>query len=116
MSSVRLRSAHLDWHGPTVTLWVDLPAPPLRLPEEWAVADTDTVQGQLQFLAVGDLELDTCEARNARIFRTGSTQWEQARNPRRGVGRREARLPPLPQQTRRQAPHRSSRAEREDPL
>ncbi|MFG3094856.1 Imm50 family immunity protein [Streptomyces sp. NPDC048202] len=61
LSSVRLRSVHLDWHGPTVTLRLDLPAPPLPLPEEWAAADVDTVQGQLQFLAVADLELDAWE-------------------------------------------------------
>ncbi|MEU6813697.1 Imm50 family immunity protein [Streptomyces sp. NPDC046860] len=61
LSSVRLRSVHLDWHGPTVTLRLDLPAPPLPLPEEWAAAGVDTVQGQLQFLAVEDLELDTWE-------------------------------------------------------
>ncbi|MGV9787890.1 Imm50 family immunity protein [Streptomyces sp. NPDC003435] len=61
LSSVRLRSVHLDWHGPTVTLRLDLPAPPLPLPEEWAAADVDTVQGQLQFLAVEDLELDAWE-------------------------------------------------------
>nr|WP_276607247.1 HNH/endonuclease VII fold putative polymorphic toxin [Streptomyces sp. A1277] len=61
LSSVRLRSVHLDWHGPTVTLRLDLPAPPLPLPEEWAAAGVDTVQGQLQFLAVEDLELDAWE-------------------------------------------------------
>ncbi|MEV3870714.1 Imm50 family immunity protein [Streptomyces sp. NPDC049906] len=61
LDSVRLRSVHLDWHGPTVTLRLDLPAPPLPLPEEWAAADVDTVQGQLQFLAVEDLELDAWE-------------------------------------------------------
>ncbi|WP_445396231.1 Imm50 family immunity protein [Streptomyces sp. LE64] len=58
LSSVRLRSVHLDWHGPTVTLRLDLPAPPLPPPEEWATASVDTVQGQLQFLAVEGLELD----------------------------------------------------------
>ncbi|WP_086694065.1 Imm50 family immunity protein [Streptomyces recifensis] len=61
LSSVRLRSVHLDWHGPTVTLRLDLPAPPLPLPEGWAAAGVDTVQGQLQFLAVEDLEMDAWE-------------------------------------------------------
>ncbi|WP_405883857.1 MULTISPECIES: Imm50 family immunity protein [unclassified Streptomyces] len=58
LSCVRLRSVHLDWRGPTVTLRLDLPAPSLPLPEEWVAAGVDTVQGQLQFLAVEDLELE----------------------------------------------------------
>ncbi|MDW4913275.1 Imm50 family immunity protein [Streptomyces californicus] len=61
LSSIRLRSVHLDWHGPTVTLRLDLPDPPLPLPEDWAAEGVDTVQGQLQFLAVEDLELDAWE-------------------------------------------------------
>ncbi|MFK4111649.1 Imm50 family immunity protein [Streptomyces sp. NPDC002176] len=70
LRSVRLRSVHLDWHGPTVTLRLDLPAPPLPLPEEWAAADVDTVQGQLQFLAVEDLELDAWEPADVTLSRT----------------------------------------------
>lgn len=58
LASLRLRSVHLDWRGPTVTLRLDLPAPPLPLSEEWAAVGVDTVQGQLRFLAVEDLELD----------------------------------------------------------
>ncbi|MFE6763929.1 Imm50 family immunity protein [Streptomyces sp. NPDC057689] len=61
LSCVRLRSVHLDWRGPTVTLRLDLPAPSLPLPEEWVAAGVDTVQGQLQFLAVEDLELEGWE-------------------------------------------------------
>ncbi|MFI7012148.1 Imm50 family immunity protein [Streptomyces sp. NPDC050145] len=58
LASLRLRSVHLDWRGPTLTLRLDLPAPPLPLPEEWAAAGVDSVQGQLQFLAVEELEMD----------------------------------------------------------
>ncbi|QNS04144.1 Imm50 family immunity protein [Streptomyces xanthii] len=58
LASLRLRSVHLDWRGPALTLRLDLPAPSLPLPEEWAVAGVDSVQGHLQFLAVANLELD----------------------------------------------------------
>ncbi|MEU6395029.1 Imm50 family immunity protein [Streptomyces sp. NPDC046939] len=61
LESVRLRSVHLNWRGPGVTLRLDLPAPSLPLPEDWSAAGVDTVQGQLQFLAVADLELDAWE-------------------------------------------------------
>ncbi|MFE1951026.1 Imm50 family immunity protein [Streptomyces sp. NPDC059524] len=61
LTAVRLRSVHLDWRGPTLTLRLDLPAPPLPLPEEWVAAGVDSVQGQVQFLAVADLELDEWE-------------------------------------------------------
>jgi hypothetical protein len=57
LDSVRLRSVHLNWRGPSVTLRLDLPTPSLPLPQEWVAAGVETVQAQLQFLAVADLEL-----------------------------------------------------------
>ncbi|WP_371669416.1 immunity 50 family protein [Streptomyces sp. NBC_00289] len=56
-SRVRIRSINLDWRGPTVALRVDLPAFPDVPPTEWIEAGADTVQCQLQFLAVEDIRL-----------------------------------------------------------
>ncbi|NED00292.1 hypothetical protein G3I55_01250 [Streptomyces sp. SID6648] len=55
LESVRLRSFHLDWRGPTLTLRVDLPAYPDRVPPEWSERGHDTLQLQVQFLAVSEL-------------------------------------------------------------
>jgi hypothetical protein len=53
----RLRSINLDWHGPTVTLRLDLSSFPVTVPPEWEGVDVDTVQCHLQFLAVADFSL-----------------------------------------------------------
>ncbi|MER5884153.1 Imm50 family immunity protein [Streptomyces sp. NPDC001941] len=53
----RLRSFHLDWHGPMVTLRVDLSTFPSTLPSQWEGVDVDTVQCHLQFIAVSDFVL-----------------------------------------------------------
>jgi hypothetical protein len=58
LQALRLRSINLNWRGPTVTLRMDLPSPPLPLPAEWRNAGVDTLQCQFQFLAVDDLTLD----------------------------------------------------------
>lgn len=71
---VRLRSVHLNWRGPSVTLRLDLPAPSLPLPDDWVAAGVNTVQGQLQFLAVADVELDAWEPPVA--MRLGATSLE----------------------------------------
>ncbi|MEU0075610.1 Imm50 family immunity protein [Streptomyces sp. NPDC006332] len=61
LRSVPLRSINLNWCGPTVSLRMDLPTPPMPLPAEWTEAGVDTVQCQFQFLAVADLVLDGWE-------------------------------------------------------
>ncbi|MEU6612296.1 Imm50 family immunity protein [Streptomyces parvus] len=57
LDSVRLRSFHLDWRGPALTLRVDLPAypDPDRVPPEWSELGHDTLQLHVQFTAVEDL-------------------------------------------------------------
>ncbi|MET7701158.1 Imm50 family immunity protein [Streptomyces sp. NPDC005485] len=56
---VRVRSVNLNWRGPTLTLRVDLASFPDAevAPQEWVDAGMDTVQCQLEFLAVEDLAL-----------------------------------------------------------
>lgn len=55
---VRVRSVNLNWRGPTLTLRVDMPTYPQVPPWEWVDAGMDTVQCQLQFLAVERLSLE----------------------------------------------------------
>ncbi|MFI1247872.1 Imm50 family immunity protein [Streptomyces anulatus] len=57
LESVRLRSFHLDWRGPALTLRIDLPAypGPDRLPPEWIERGHDTLQLHVHFAAVEDL-------------------------------------------------------------
>ena len=57
LDDVRIRSINLNWRGPTVTLRVDLPSFPGSAPQEWTDAGMDTVQCQLQFLAVENISL-----------------------------------------------------------
>ncbi|MFF8291525.1 Imm50 family immunity protein [Streptomyces sp. NPDC016309] len=57
----RLRSINLDWRGPTVTLRLDLPSFPKKIPPEWRGTDVDTVQCHVQFLAVEDLTMPEWE-------------------------------------------------------
>ncbi|MFI9342522.1 Imm50 family immunity protein [Streptomyces sp. NPDC052773] len=57
LRGVRVRSVNLNWRGPTLTLRVDMPTYPRVPPQEWADAGMDTVQCQLQFLAVERLAL-----------------------------------------------------------
>ncbi|WP_050486659.1 Imm50 family immunity protein [Streptomyces sp. CNS654] len=59
LDSVRLRSFHLDWRGPALTLRVDLPAypDPDRVPPEWSELGHDTLQLHVQFTAVEDLTM-----------------------------------------------------------
>ncbi|MFD6278470.1 Imm50 family immunity protein [Streptomyces sp. NPDC060209] len=58
LQSVRLRSFHLNWRGPTLTMRIDLPRFPDRPAAEWTGVDHDTLQIHLQFLAVHDLCTD----------------------------------------------------------
>ncbi|MBP5939295.1 hypothetical protein F3K43_27475 [Streptomyces sp. LBUM 1476] len=55
---LRLRSVNLSWIGPTVTLRVDLAHFPVVVPQEWRDAKLDTVQCQLQFLAVDRMAME----------------------------------------------------------
>ncbi|MFJ8155629.1 Imm50 family immunity protein [Streptomyces sp. NPDC094468] len=50
LAGVRIRSVNLDWRGPTARLRIDLPGLPRTSPVDWG--DLDTVQCQLEFLAV----------------------------------------------------------------
>ncbi|NEB38464.1 Imm50 family immunity protein [Streptomyces sp. SID14515] len=56
LESVRLRSFHLDWRGPALTLRIDLPAypGPDRVPPEWSELGHDTLQLHVHFTAVED--------------------------------------------------------------
>ncbi|MGW7254955.1 Imm50 family immunity protein [Streptomyces sp. NPDC054834] len=54
---VRVRSFNLNWRGPTLTLRVDLPSFPRFPPPEWVEEGMDTVQCQLEFLAVERISL-----------------------------------------------------------
>ncbi|MFJ1911921.1 Imm50 family immunity protein [Streptomyces sp. NPDC088147] len=57
LSSVRLRSIHLNWRGPTLTLRIDLPSFPDNAPADWAESGNDTFQCHLQFLAVDHFKM-----------------------------------------------------------
>lgn len=57
LTVLRIRSINLNWRGPTVTLRVDLPSFPLHAPPEWTDRGVDTLQCQLQFLAVEGIAL-----------------------------------------------------------
>ncbi|MEW1643068.1 Imm50 family immunity protein [Streptomyces sp. NPDC091219] len=53
---IRVRSVNLDWHGPTVTLRVDLPSFPPDRPT-WMTADCNRIQCHLQFLAAEGISI-----------------------------------------------------------
>ncbi|WP_228923329.1 Imm50 family immunity protein [Streptomyces sp. DH7] len=57
LESARLRSFHLNWRGPALTLRIDLPAypGPDRVPPEWSEPGHDTLQLHVYFTAVEDL-------------------------------------------------------------
>ncbi|MEU0163185.1 Imm50 family immunity protein [Streptomyces sp. NPDC006261] len=55
LKSARLRSFHLDWRGPTLTLRIDLPSYPENPPPAWSELGHSTLQVHLQFLAIDDL-------------------------------------------------------------
>ncbi|MFI1571487.1 Imm50 family immunity protein [Streptomyces anulatus] len=55
LESVRLRSFHLSWRGPTITTRVDLPTYPNNPPHKWSERDHNTLQIHLQFLAMDEL-------------------------------------------------------------
>ncbi|MFG3347658.1 Imm50 family immunity protein [Streptomyces sp. NPDC048018] len=75
LDGLRLRSLQMNWRGPTVTLRVDLPVFPSRLPDEWAGSGVDTVQCHLQFLAVTDLTLAVWDPPASAVsFDVGSVQ------------------------------------------
>jgi hypothetical protein len=61
LRDVRIRSVNLNWRGPTLTLRLDLPSYAENVPQQWVGADVDTVQCQLQFLAVGAVSLTEWE-------------------------------------------------------
>lgn len=56
LQSVRLRSFHLNWRGPTLTMRIDLPHYPDKPTPALTGTDHDTLQIHLQFLAVDDLD------------------------------------------------------------
>src|SRR3954451_19363469 len=51
-SDVRIPSPTVNWRGPTLSLRVDLPSFPQSPPPGWAEEGINTVQCQLEFLAV----------------------------------------------------------------
>ncbi|WP_078496516.1 Imm50 family immunity protein [Streptomyces anulatus] len=55
LESVRLRSFHLSWRGPTIIARVDLPTYPENPLREWFERDHDTLQIHVQFLAMDEL-------------------------------------------------------------
>ncbi|MDX3374285.1 Imm50 family immunity protein [Streptomyces sp. ME02-6991-2A] len=55
LKSARLRSFHLDWRGPTLTLRIDLPSYPENPPPAWSELGHNALQVHLQFLAIDDL-------------------------------------------------------------
>ncbi|MGC5004113.1 Imm50 family immunity protein [Streptomyces sp. DT203] len=57
LRAVRLRSIHLNWRGPAVTLRIDLPTFPDKAPADWLARGHDAVQLHLQFLAVNDISI-----------------------------------------------------------
>ncbi|WP_455352131.1 Imm50 family immunity protein [Streptomyces sp. SYSU K217416] len=61
LSNIRLRSIHLDRRGPTVTLRLDFPRLPDRMPKEWGKGAGDTLQCHVQFLAVEHFTLQYWE-------------------------------------------------------
>ncbi|MFI5628492.1 Imm50 family immunity protein [Streptomyces sp. NPDC051664] len=58
LRAVRLRSIHLNWRGPALTLRIDLPAFPEKAPANWLTKGHDAVQLHLQFLAVSDISIN----------------------------------------------------------
>ncbi|WP_217253641.1 Imm50 family immunity protein [Streptomyces sp. AC602_WCS936] len=61
LRDVRMRSINLNWRGPTLTLRLDFASFPENAPQQWVDADVDTVQCQLQFLAVEGVSLTEWE-------------------------------------------------------
>lgn len=57
LSGVRLRSINLNWRGPQITLRIDLPRFPERVPQEWRAEEVDTFQCHISFLAAEDIAL-----------------------------------------------------------
>ncbi|MFE7566854.1 Imm50 family immunity protein [Streptomyces sp. NPDC057539] len=57
LNDVRLRSIHLNWRGPTLTLRIDLPSFPDNAPVDWIESGNDTFQCHLQFLAVNNFRM-----------------------------------------------------------
>ncbi|MFE2633607.1 Imm50 family immunity protein [Streptomyces scopuliridis] len=57
LNSVRLRSIHLNWRGPALTLRIDLPSFPDNAPADWIESGNDTFQCHLQFLAVNHFKM-----------------------------------------------------------
>ncbi|MFI5685744.1 Imm50 family immunity protein [Streptomyces sp. NPDC051636] len=57
LKGVHVRSVNLSPRGPTVTLRMDLPTFPGVPPQEWRDEGMDTVQCQLQFVALDNLSL-----------------------------------------------------------
>ncbi|MFD5113177.1 Imm50 family immunity protein [Streptomyces sp. NPDC058391] len=58
LESVRLRSVHLNWRGPSLTLRLDLPSFPENAPTEWLKSGNDTFQCHLQFLAIDHFTME----------------------------------------------------------
>ncbi|WP_326694250.1 Imm50 family immunity protein [Streptomyces sp. NBC_01766] len=58
LKELRLRSVHLSYIGPSVTLRVDLPAFPAAPAPEWRENEFDTLQCQIGFQAVENICLN----------------------------------------------------------
>ncbi|MFI7083420.1 Imm50 family immunity protein [Streptomyces anulatus] len=57
LESVRLRSFHLNWRGPALTLRIDLPSYPEHVPPDWFERGHDTLQVHVQFSAIDHLTM-----------------------------------------------------------
>jgi hypothetical protein len=58
LQGLRLRSVHLSYIGPSVTLRIDLPTFPTAPSQEWREGEFDTLQCQVGFQAVEDISLN----------------------------------------------------------
>ncbi|MFJ5734879.1 Imm50 family immunity protein [Streptomyces microflavus] len=81
LDSVRLRSFHLDWRGPTLTTRIDLPSYPEHPPPDWSERGYDTLQIHLQFLAVDDLAVGGWNPSHPSGYQLFSTARPEAAHP-----------------------------------
>lgn len=58
LRAVRLRSIHLNWRGPALTLRIDMPTFPEGAPGDWLARGHDTIQLHLQYLDVRDIAIE----------------------------------------------------------
>ncbi|MFJ2557709.1 MULTISPECIES: Imm50 family immunity protein [unclassified Streptomyces] len=59
LEAVRLRSVHLDWRGPSLTLRLDLPVFPDNMSDDSLESSHDTLQIHIKFLAIDRVVLSS---------------------------------------------------------